>query len=53
MSAEVVSGELHVVPLGDLVQHELVIGCVCGPLIDLIAPNVVIHHSLDGRERSE
>lgn len=44
----------HVVPVDDLVDHDLNDDCVCGPTITFEegAP-VVVHHSLDGREATE
>jgi hypothetical protein len=51
---------LHVVPAvgTDQIQHELDENCVCGPQIELalrrdgsFAGSIVVHHSLDGRER--
>ncbi|CUW31777.1 hypothetical protein [Streptomyces reticuli] len=47
---------LHVVLLGDAVEHVAEDDCVCGPTIRPIARDdgsiawLVIHHSLDGRE---
>lgn len=50
----------HVIPVNDLVDHEDVgDDCVCGPRVELIQRDgrpdayVVVHHSLDGRERHE
>jgi hypothetical protein len=59
----------HVVPNGDLIDHELSVLCVCGPNLDTerpsgtqpcecgctspAAPMVWVHHSLDGREHHE
>jgi hypothetical protein len=48
--------EQHVVPVNDLVDHE-VEDCICGPRTECVErPDgsigfVVVHHSLDGRER--
>ena len=44
---------VHVVPLDDLIVHEFNFDCVCGPTPDPDEGKVVIHHSLDGRERDE
>jgi hypothetical protein len=50
---------LHVHPLGDLIEHELTDDCVCGPeqrpgkRADGSVGWLVIHHSLDGREKTE
>lgn len=51
--------EVHIVPLEDLMEHELDEGCFCGA--DFIPVDcddgsinwVYQHHSLDGREHSE
>lgn len=47
-------GDVHVVPIGDLIDHEETEDCICGPDVE-IHPEcwLVIHHSLDGRERHE
>lgn len=49
-------GLLHVWPEQDLADHLLDgAGCVCGPFLEE-QPNgavVAVHHSLDGREKSE
>lgn len=51
---------VHFHPLGDLVRHELAGDtCVCGPRTELVSRGdglhgwLIVHHSLDGRERSE
>lgn len=51
---------VHVVPLNDLVEHVTDSDdCVCGPRSDPVECEdgslgwVVVHHSLDGRERFE
>ncbi len=50
---------LHVVPVGDLVEHETGDDCVCGPTAEPVEREdgsmgyVGVHHSLDGRERHE
>lgn len=47
---------LHVVPLGDLVEHESDDDCVCGPTTQPVQRDdgstgwLMIHSSLDGRE---
>ncbi|MER8220894.1 hypothetical protein ABTZ58_09940 [Streptomyces sp. NPDC094143] len=47
---------LHVVPLGDAVEHVAEDDCVCGPTLKPIVGDggsiqwLMIHHSLDGRE---
>ena len=46
---------VHVWPIDDLIDHDLDLdgaGCPCGPRVEEDG-DVVIHHSLDGRERSE
>lgn len=59
MSGEITAGDVHVHPLGDLIAHDLTADCVCGPDCELVeaehAPDrwLVIHHSLDGREKAE
>lgn len=51
--------DTHVVPVGDLVEHELSDGCVCGPRAERVTRVdgsdgwLVVHHSLDGRELAE
>ena len=49
----------HVVPRGDLIEHDTDGECVCGPT-DVAAEVqgsvigfVTVHHSLDGREQVE
>lgn len=50
---------LHVVPIGDLVEHTSDDDCSCGPTSNPIKGDdgtiswLMIHHSLDGRERGE
>jgi hypothetical protein len=44
--------ELDVTPVGDLIEHDLSDDCVCGPDVNFVeGGTVVVHHSLDGRER--
>lgn len=57
-ATEAEPGVVHVIPNDDQIQHAEA-GCVCGPTDELV-PNdrgpdgwLVIHHSLDGRERFE
>jgi len=53
--------ELHVVPRGDLIEHRVEHDgeCVCGPRPEPSVNDdgrvdwVTVHHSLDGRERTE
>ncbi|MGW3821812.1 hypothetical protein ACWEAF_05755 [Streptomyces sp. NPDC005071] len=48
--------DLHVVPIGDLVEHDTVGECVCVPTDRLVKADdgsigwIAVHHSLDGRE---
>lgn len=51
---------VHVMPMRDLVGHEMDEACVCGPLVDpvlddtnRVAGFVVVHAALDGREQTE
>jgi hypothetical protein len=49
---------VHVVPNGDLIEHELTDECPCGPASELRqTPDgdgwLIIHDSLDGREARE
>jgi len=45
----------HVYPAGDLIEHELEgDDCPCGPRVEFVeGGQVVVHHSLDGREANE
>lgn len=50
----------HVLPVDDLIEHEDEGGdCVCGATVEPVERDdgsmawIVIHHSLDGRERFE
>lgn len=58
-ASEVERGPVHVVPINDLVGHEASDDCVCGPTVEAVFRDdgsngwVVVHHSLDGRERHE
>jgi hypothetical protein len=50
---------VHVEPINDLVDHEDSDECPCGPTVEPVPRDdgsvgwLVIHHSLDGRERFE
>lgn len=52
------SAEVHVVPLGDLIEH-VHEDCPCGPRTEPVEREdgsmgwLVVHHSLDGREIGE
>lgn len=58
-ASEAGRGPIHVVPINDLVDHEVSDDCVCGPTVEAVFQDdgsngwVVVHHSLDGRERRE
>ena len=42
---------VHVLPLGDLIEHEESQDCPCGPRVEWCGSGwVVVHNSLDGRE---
>lgn len=51
--------DIHVVPIGDLIEHALSDDCVCVPNQKPVEANdgsigwVAIHSSLDGRELNE
>lgn len=53
------SDQVHVVPLADVVSHDDSEDCACGPTSEPVKREdgsvgwVVIHHSLDDRERVE
>jgi hypothetical protein len=49
---QTLDGELrvHVLPLSDLREHEVGLGCWCGAVDD---DGVVVHTALDGREAYE
>jgi hypothetical protein len=48
-------GEMHVIPQNDLVEHTHEEDCICGPKLNTLQDGavVVMHVSLDGRERNE
>jgi len=43
----------HVMPIGDLREHEASRSCFCKPTEDEDTPGLWLHHSLDQRERYE
>ena len=43
----------HVVPIGDLREHESLPTCWCKPVQDEEEPNVWIHNAMDQRETYE
>ena len=43
---------VHVYPLGDLREHELSVKCWCAPTEEE-SGEIVVHHSMDGREEFE
>jgi hypothetical protein len=60
VGAVVDPNRVHVLPIGDLIEHEGVgEGCPCGPDVEAVfRPDgsngwLISHHSLDGRERFE
>lgn len=44
---------IHIIPLGDLREHELTTHCWCEPTRDDEEPIILMHHAADGRERYE
>jgi hypothetical protein len=59
LTVEVERGVVHVIPLDDVVPHDRIDDCLCGPTSECIPKDngpdgwVVTHHSLDGREANE
>lgn len=46
--------QFHVIPKADYIEHEDNTECVCGPRVEETSHQVlVVHHSLDGREKRE
>lgn len=50
---------VHVVPIDDVVEHDLHGDCACGPTQERVDHSgggdawLTVHHSLDGREATE
>ncbi|AEK07784.1 hypothetical protein FDI59_gp033 [Mycobacterium phage Yoshi] len=50
---------VHVVPNGDIIEHQLNDECICGPESQAVKRDdgsigwLMKHHSLDGREANE
>jgi len=59
VTTEVNDGTIHVYPGNDAIIHEAWDACPCGPASELHTGSedgdrwLIIHHSLDGRERQE
>jgi hypothetical protein len=53
------TGEVHVHPAGDLIEHDIAETCPCGPTTMPVKRDdgsvgwLTVHHSLDGREIAE
>lgn len=49
------SGDIHVVPVNDIIEHEDIRQCWCRPRIERADTPcaIVVHHSADGREHFE
>lgn len=53
------AGDVHVKPLGDLIEHVSAEDCACGPAAEPVKRDdgsvgwLYVHHSLDGRELTE
>jgi hypothetical protein len=51
--------DLHVVPVEDLIEHNITEDCPCGPRVEPVERDdgsygwLHVHHSLDGRENHE
>ena len=44
---------IHVMPIGDLREHESSKNCWCKPVQDDESDDVFVHHSMDEREKFE
>jgi hypothetical protein len=53
------AGDVHVMPRDDLIEHATSGDCTCGPRTEPVEREdgsmgwLLVHHSLDGRERNE
>lgn len=54
------AGDVHVLPINDLIDHEDAgSDCPCGPTVEPVPRDdgsmgwLIVHHSLDGREKRE
>lgn len=48
------AGDVHVLPLNDLIEHHESACCVCRPTVEEYqAGRLIVHHSADGREYFE
>lgn len=53
------TGSPHVIPVNDLIEHQVDENCPCGPAADPVKRDdgsvgwLYVHHSLDGRELDE
>jgi hypothetical protein len=45
--------ETHIVPAGDLRDHDTSVACWCRPFRDEECHSLIIHNSMDGRELYE
>ena len=43
----------HIIPLGDLREHEESVQCWCEPQESTSEPDILVHNALDGREAYE
>lgn len=56
---QIETGEVHVRPVNDLIEHDLTDECVCGPTTEPVPRGdgsvgwLITHDSLDGRELHE
>jgi nicotinamide mononucleotide adenylyltransferase len=47
------TSHFHIVPVGDLRDHEADPRCWCRPTEDEEDPGIWVHHAMDGREQYE